>query len=468
MTSLTLSPGDEITKTAVDRSIRWPSLLLVIALTADLFTPFLIWKGIIPAIIRWVSDAAIVLMIALVPLRMLAFKKMPATFWLVLLLSLIGILTSLLSGQGIPATIWGWWLMFQFPLVGLFSYLQPAWPKNFYKGFLLTCLGVVALEVLVQVGQYFGGEIPGDNLAGTFGQNGTGDLVLFLILVLCFSLGDWLHSQRWIFIVSTLILGVISSIFGEMKLFYLAIVLLGLMGLYTFILRGKNVWKLIPITFVLAFSLIVFVPLYNTIIPYANQLPLESYVKNPALLTKYLTFVNRSTAGTNYYYDVGRNYAVVYGWDKISQNPQYLYLGYGLGARGESRSLGIIGRGLQEGDLGITSGTSLLVILQETGLVGMFVLGSFFLIVILALIRQIRKRPDVPTNGFRFGLIFFTILWPVWLWYNAAWSLRVPMLIYWSILGYVFSEFEFGSRSEKIAILRSANQTDPQIDHKGD
>ncbi len=468
MASLTLSPGNNITKPAVDQSIRWPSILLVLALAADLFTPFLIWKGILPAIIRWVSDAAIVLMIALVPLRMLAYKKMPVTFWLILFLSLVGILTSLLSGQGFPATIWGWWLMFQFPLVGLFSYLQPEWPKDFYRGFLITCLAIVALEVFVQIGQYFTGEIPGDNLAGTFGKNGTGDLVLFLILVLCFSLGDWLHSQRWVFIVTTLILGVISSIFGEMKLFYLAITLLGLMGLYTFILRGKQVWKLIPITFILAFSLIVFVPLYNTIIPYANQLPLESYVKNPALLTKYLTFVNRSTAGTNYYYDIGRNYAVVYGWDKISQNPQYLYLGYGLGARGESRSLGIIGRGLQEGDLGITSGTSLLVILQETGLVGMVVLGVFFLIVISGLIKQIRHRPDASSNGLRFGLIFFTILWPVWLWYNAAWSLRVPMLIYWSMLGYVFSEFEFGTRLEKLASIRSTHQSNPHFDRKGD
>jgi hypothetical protein len=233
-----------------------------------------------------------------------------------------------------------------------------------------------------------------------------------------------------------------SSVLGEMKLFYLTIGILAIMGLVVFLLQGKQIWKIIPISLLMGSAVMIFIPLYNRVVATESQIPLESYLKDPALVTKYLTFVNKSTTGTYYYYDIGRNYAVVYGWDKISQSPQYLYLGYGLGARSESKSLGIIGRALEEGDLGVTSGTSLLVILQETGIIGIVVMSAFFLFVVAQLIIQIRKHPNAQSNALRYGLVFFTILWPLWLWYNAAWTLRVPMLIYWSVLGYVFSDFD--------------------------
>lgn len=455
MASMTAVQGDIQEKT--DQTIsRWPSLLLVLVITTELFTPYLIWKGYIPSVLRWISDATIVLMLALVPLRMLAFRRMPPVFWLIVFLSIIGVLTSILSGQGLPATIWGWWLMFQFPFIGLFSYLQPAWPKNFTQKLLLVCLAVVCLEVLVQLFQFMTGERPGDNLAGTFGQNGTGDLVLFLILVLCFFLGQWLHTKHWVMLVAVIILGLMSSVLGEMKLFYLSIGILAVMGLVVFLLQGKQLWKIIPITLLMGSAVMLFIPLYNRVVATESQIPLESYLRDPALVTKYLTFVNKSTTGTYYYYDIGRNYAVVYGWDKISQSPQYLYLGYGLGARSESKSLGIIGRALEEGDLGVTSGTSLLVILQETGIIGVLVMSIFFFFVIYQLVTQIRRNPTAQSNSLRYGLIFFTILWPLWLWYNAAWTLRVPMLIYWSILGYLFSEFDRFKAGEDTRSNKSA------------
>jgi hypothetical protein len=428
---------------------KWPNIFLIIAFTTDLLTPLLIWKGIIPGNLRWLSHGAIAIILFLIPLRMLAFNRIPVVFWLVVFTSLIGIITALLSGQGLAATIWGWWLMFQFPMVGLFAYLQPAWPKNFSTYLLNFLIGIVAFEVICQLGQYRTGEIPGDNLAGTFGQNGTGDLVMFLILVLCFTLGEWLITQRWTKLIIVLVLGTASSILGEMKLFYLAVVILGLIGLLAFIIKGQRVWRIIPISLVLTAILITIVPLYNAIVPSAKELPLESYINNPALLTKYLTFVNKTeVAGGNYYYDIGRNYALVYGWNKISNNMQDMYLGYGIGARSESRSLGILGRGLEEGSLGVTSGTSILVFIQETGLLGILILGGFFLIIILRLFSQIRHNPLNNSNYLRIGIIFFTILWPIWLWYNAAWNLRIPMLIYWSLLGFVMVDFERNPRPE--------------------
>lgn len=424
----------------IQRGPIFPNLFLMVAFLADLITPILIWREIIPDTLRWIADMAIITMIAIIPLRMLAFNHIPRIFWLIVILSLVGIFTSLFSGQGISATLWGWWLMFQYPLVGLFSYLEPHWPKDMGKKIIPVLIILISIEVIVQIAQYLGGEIPGDNLAGTFGKNGTGDLVLFLILVLCFAFGDWLASQRWKYLLAALFLGLISSVLGEMKLFFLAMALIGIIGVIAFILRGKQVWRLIPLAFILTITLSVVIPLYNRIVPSASQVPLDRFISDPEVLSTYLTFVNKTTTGTEYYYDVGRNYAIAYGWDKINNRPDYLSLGYGLGARSESRSLGFVGRGIEEGELGVNSGTSLLVILQETGLLGIIVFSSFFLIIIIQLFRHIRKNPKSQANNLRLGIIIFTLFWPIWLWYNAAWTLRVPMLLYWGMLGYVISE----------------------------
>ena len=426
--------------------IKWPSVLILLAFASDLLTPILIWRGILPGNLRWISHGAIMTMLLLIPFRMLAFNQIPVIFWFLCLFSLVGMITSIMSGQGIAPTLWGWWLMFQFPLVGLFSYLQPGWIKGFTKRLLNGLILLIGLEVTVQIFQYLMGEIPGDNLAGTFGQNGTGDLVLFLILSLCMALGNWLITQDWFRLVIVLGLGMVSSILGEMKLYYLAIALLGTLAIIVYVARGKQIWKLVPALTILVAAFLVFMPLYNRFVPSARELPLEGYFKNPALLTKYLTFVNKSTSGTNYYYDIGRNYAVVYGWNKISQNPQDLYIGYGIGSRSESKSLGIVGRGLEEGDLGITSGTSMLVFIQETGLFGITTFTLFFLAVICQLYIQIKQKPGADTNSIRVGLIFFSLLWPVWLWYNAAWNLRVPMVLYWSCLGFVMNDYSFLSK----------------------
>lgn len=438
-----------------------PNILLTLAFVADLLTPFLIWQGIVPGILRWISHGAIFIMILAVMMRMLAFKRIPFTFWIIFLLSVIGIATAMLTGQGVQPTIWGWWLMYQFPLVCLFCYLQPTWPKKFAGGFLTAMIVVVGLEVLVQLFQYLTGEIPGDNLAGTFGENGTGNLVLFLVIVLCFCLGDWLENRRWINLAIILIFGVISSVLGEMKLFYMAVFILGFMTIFFFALKGKHLWTFIPYSFLLMTVMIIFIPVYNAVVPSAREIPLERYFYDPQLLTKYLNLANRVPTGSVVFYDLGRNYAASYAWDQISTDPQTMILGYGLGARSESKTLGILGRALIEGNLGATSGTSLLVLLQETGLSGMFVFAIFILIVIVKLFLDIRSYPGSDINGLRYGLILFTIFWPVWIWYNAAWSLRVPMLIYWAILGFVFGKLEYypfiGSFSRK-AINRQ--QTD--------
>lgn len=427
----------------MEKHTRFPNPLLISAFIVGLFFPFLIWKGIIPDILRWIADAAIAVMVVGVVFRILVFDKFPVPFWFIIFLSIVGVSISLLSGQGTAPTIWGWWLMFQYPMVGLFCYLQPGWPKSYPKYLLIAMIAIMAIEILVQTGQFLTGEAPGDNLAGTFGKNGTGNLVLFLILVACFSLGQWLHTRQALALMATLVLGFASSVLGEMKLFYIAVIILTVIGMFNFLLQGKQLWRLIPFLFLVVVVMAAFIPLYNMIVPSASEKPLQGYITDPKRLFSYLSFVSRSTAGEEYYYDIGRNYALTYGWEKISGSPLDMAFGWGLGARSESISLGFAGRALTEGELGISSGTSLLILMQETGLVGMVSLAGFILGIIVILFKHIHAHPTSQANGLRYGLIIFTVLWPLWLWYNQAWTLRVPMLLYWSTLGYVLREAEF-------------------------
>lgn len=419
-----------------------PNIFLSIAFIIALITPFLIWKGIIPDIFRWIADVALFAMFLFVPLRMLAFKNVPPAFWVIAFLSGTGIIISTLKGQSVITTIWGWWLMFQYPLAGIYLYMEPKWPKNYAKWMINFLVAVLAFEVLVQIGQFASGQIPGDQLAGTFGKNGTGNLVLFLILVMCFSLGQWIQTKKWKLLFVALALSGISSVLGEMKLFYLTVALLALIALFIYIRREKQLWRLLPAITIMIIMAGIFVPIYNAIIPSTSGIELQDYLTDPSLLTKYLTFTSRSASQGTYYYDIGRNFAIQYGWEKITSDPLYLLLGYGLGARSESVSLGIAGRALLEGELGFSSGTSLLVIMQETGLAGLIILAAFIMMVVTILLHQVRVNPSSSANALRYGLVFFTLLFPLWLWYNMAWTLRVPMLIYWSTLAYVLSEFK--------------------------
>ena len=111
-------------------SIEFLTLLPIVPLCIDLFTPFLIWKNFIPAVVRWGSHFAIALMILVTFTRMLGFNRIPRAIWLIFAISILWSYIAIGHGQGIPATIWGVWLLFQFPFVCLFIYLQPDLPKQ--------------------------------------------------------------------------------------------------------------------------------------------------------------------------------------------------------------------------------------------------------------------------------------------------------------------------------------------------
>ena len=144
------------------------------------------------------------------------------------------------------------------------------------------------------------------------------------------------------------------------------------------------------------------------------------------------------------YSDIGRLDAVKIGWNSITKDPVTFLFGYGLGTRSESQSLGTAGVALVSGGMGLSVGTSLLVMMQEMGSIGLTLLVIFWLWLLLALWRDIQRYSDLQATGLRYGLLLFSLCWPIWLWYATSWTSRVPMLLYWISLGYVFAENSLG------------------------
>ena len=421
--------------------VSWCTLLLV-ALAADLITPFLIWKGALPAFTRWVSHAAVAVAMIGAYVRMMVFDRVPRAVWLIVWLSATGIVVAVLRGQGIAATIWGWWIMFQFPLAAVFVYLQWDWPRSPAQGLRLVCTAILAAEVIIQIGQYLTGEPPGDNLAGTFGYHGVAKLMLFTVFVLCLALGQWLADGRWKNLVLVLALGGVSSVLSALKLFPFAVFVLAMVALGLYALRHGQPVKMACYALLIVAVVGIFFRLYNAVVPpVQGARPLESYL-DAGTLSEYFGGLTPASGSGRYSerYFLGRNYAVSYGWEAIQRDPSTLLFGMGLGARGESRTLGTAGVGLLEGGLGLTTGTTLLVMMQELGLVGMAILGGFALWTVVTLFAEIRRNPLSGATELRYALLLFSLLWPLWLWYTSMWLFRVPMLLYWGALGYVLVE----------------------------
>jgi hypothetical protein len=411
--------------------------LILVALAVDTITPYLIWKEAIPSSIRWLSHAVVAAMILVAYARVMLFDRVPGLLWLILGISVIGGAVAYSNNQGLSATLWGWWIMFQYPFVGLFAYMQPSWPKDFPRIVRNVLVGILVLTVIVQGIQYWQGATPGDSLAGIFAEHGTGKLVIFILLAFCFALGGWMVKGRWQFLIFVAGVGAISSLLGEIKLFPFAA--LGIGALSIALIRGKQIMKLVLNSVLILGVAGLFLIAYNAFVPAAENRPLEKFLEFE-VLDQYFGFAKQqSTGGQNLYSNVGRNYAIQQIWNDITEDAKTFFLGMGLGARGESQALGIVGIGFSRTALDFTSGTSLLVMMQEFGILGFVSVGGFFFWLILRLFKDIRSNPESELTILRYGLLLFSTLWPVWLWYGSVWSFRVPMLIYWVVLGYVLS-----------------------------
>jgi hypothetical protein len=415
-------------------------LLPILAVCVDLFTPYLIWKGILPSPVRWLSHATVAAMILVSILRMIGFDNVPRFFWFIVAIAMIWSYIAIGNGQEILPTIWGVWLLFQFPFVALFIYLQPVIPGHLPAYILKYGLMALLIEVIVQLVQYVSGVLPGDDIAGLFGKNGTGNLVLFNILICCFYLGHWITSREWKGLVIALGLCTVSSILGEMKLFLLAIVIIGSLAIILYALKYQVPAKMFFLFILLFVGLSAFVYLYNMIIPEATDVPIQTYIISPNKLIEYLNRTARFNESGVIYSNIGRVYAVKLGWNSLQTNPITFLFGYGLGTRSESQSLGTTGIAFATDDFGLTVGTSLLVIMQEMGIIGLALFAFFCIWFLLDLFRNIRNHPESPATGMRYALFLFSIFWLLWLWYATTWTMRVPMLLYWISVGYVLAE----------------------------
>ncbi len=415
------------------RLVTYP-FLLAVAFLVDLLVPMLISLGLVPGAVRWLSDLAIVTMIGLTVARLLVFKRVPTATFFVIAVTVIGTIVAASEGQASGATIWGWWVMFRYPLLGLYAYLHTTWPPNFVKGIIWSSLGLSAFEVLIQIYQYATGVVPGDFLAGTFGPFATGTLVMLHILVLSLALGYWLATNSWLEPVLALVLGSFSSVLGEMKLFPFAILLLAAAAAAIYLWRGGKIRVILLYMVGLCCSIVIFILLYNLIVSDAGgAIPLESFF-DPTTLDKYLNHnvYDPSSGG----YDLGRSFWLSYGWQTIQKDLTTTLFGMGIGAGNESVSFGVKGVAVLRGYYGQVSGTSLVVLMQEVGLVGLAALGLLVAGFVLRLLIISHRKPNSELLPLCYGLILFSLGWPLWLWYTGIWGMSITLL-YWALLGYV-------------------------------
>ncbi|MEZ4677489.1 MAG: hypothetical protein R2932_25065 [Caldilineaceae bacterium] len=181
---------------------KYSYLLVIAAFLAELLLPIIIWKTPIPGATRWIADGLVFVIAILACMRMLLFDRLPSGVLLVIGTIVIGAVVAAFEGQPMLATVWGVWRMFMYPMVAFFVYLQPLWPQQIASKLFRGMVWLLGMEVFVQIAQYGLGQVPGDNLAGTFGWKGVGSLVMFVFLVLCLSFGKWLVSGDWLQLAS--------------------------------------------------------------------------------------------------------------------------------------------------------------------------------------------------------------------------------------------------------------------------
>lgn len=413
---------------------HWYHLLPIAAAAIYIFTPILSWKFGVPGVIKFAGDALVIVMIALAFGRMLRVDHIPGAVLVVLALTLIGAIVAVFEGQSNFVTFYGWWMMFRFPMVGLFVYLVPDWPKSVPALLPRVLVGLLAFEVLVQIGLYFTGTREFDDLAGTFGYKGVGPFVYFILLVLSLALARWLVQGDWKMLFSTLALGSLAAAMGEMKLFIIAAPLLAILALGFHLLRGAQPRKVFFYVVFFVAAAATFLYAYDRlIVQELGQTPLDAYL-NSERRDRYLDYTRQSGGGTNYL--LGRNSELEYGWQSIQRDTTTLLFGHGIGSRQYSPELGLVGTGVEASVYGNYVGRSLLVMMYEMGLFGLLFLVGFSFLTAIVLYRAAKRDSDLDMNVIRFGVLFYTLFWPLWLWYKAIWIMPAPSILYWMLWGY--------------------------------
>lgn len=412
--------------------------LLVFAFVLDVFASFLVWKGFLPEEVTSISQMFVAVAVVFAYTRMMILHRIPAAVWALLGVSAIGITVAVFRGQGLAATLWGWWNLFKYPMLGIYAYMRLRWPDDFAKKLTQVCFGLVVFQTIFQIGQYLLGEPIGDNLAGTFGWHGVGHILFLTCLALSLALGLWVAERRWTTLLLILALGAVSNVLAENKIFPAAALALAVASVGLYVGQRGQLSRLFVFAILLVAGVWAFSAGYNALVPGAEREPLQRLFIEEDARENYLNKVKRSRTAEQQTYNLGRNVAIEYALSTLEGDMVSLGFGLGLGARSQSGTLGVAGAGLRADKF--DRGSQLVAIVQEMGLFGLLMVLGFTAWVSAKLWLDIRRYPESPARALRHGLLLFSLFWPVWLWYKNPLGADVAMMIYWIGLGYVLSE----------------------------
>lgn len=414
---------------------RWYILPLLLLFAVDFLSPQLIVWGVLPRAVLWLSDLAIGFMAVVAIMRMLIKDHIPKVFLLVMALALIGTIVALFEGQGLTVTMYGMRRMFQYPMVGLYVYMMPQWPPRSAQWIARATLFALAFNTLVQIGMFATGARINDSLAGMFGRHGVGPLIMFTMIVVSFGFGILLARDDWRYLASALALGVLASSLGQMKLFPAAVLLLAVFAFLVQLARERLVRKMIVTIVLLVAGVLGFGYVYNTLVADINEKQIQYYF-DLDVLDDYFGGVNSVGDGQ---YKLSRNSGPLYIWQRNAQSTASFLFGRGIGSAAQSATLGLEG-GWHDSSYYAGPGRTLSVLLQETGAVGILTFALFCLAIIATLFKRAGANERSYLAALQLGLLLYTAAWPLWIWYQPIWLQAVPMLLYWSILGYALNE----------------------------
>lgn len=426
--------------------------LLALVLLAELFTPILVWPLRFPRAILGTVEVAIALVAFVAFAYMLKEDRIPRAVLLIIGLTLIWSISPMIEGQPLAATIWGWWGMFKYPLLALFAFLVQGWPPDFARWFFRFCIGLLIFQVLVQLIMLALGFPTGDSLAGTFGQKGVMQFSMLVFFIVSLGLGHWLATYQRRTLVLILALGLLGSTLNATKFYLIGAGILAVATLVIHLIRGGQLRQLFVYIILIAGAAAVFIPIYNSYLVNTMGLkPLQEYLNVEAVENYIFTDGTKRDDTT---FNIGRGLAVTYGWQQIRRDWTTTLFGFGIGTRSQSELLGIRGSALLEDIYGVGT-TTLGTWIQEIGVVGMLVFMAINLWMAAKMFQYARRVNDPYRATLAYGLMIFTLFWPLWQWYHKAWMAGAMMSLYWIAIGYTFNQIYAFDRRRSRAAARS-------------
>ena len=432
----TLAPAAPAKAKRREWTRTWWFRLLAVLIFVELIVPFILWQAGFRQRADFSKEIVAGGIIALTFLYMLVRDRLPAALLLILGITLVWGMVALFEGQTVSATLWGWWRLFKYPLLLLFAYLIPRWPQDTARLIFKFLIVVLAFEVGVQLLQWAAGQPPGDSLAGTFGNKGVGPYTVFIFFIVCIGMGHWLATGKWKPMMLILGLGLVATMLSVTKFYLFAVAIIGVVAKDYHLVRGGRFRHLFVYVFLFLLAGAAFVPIYNNFIATTRGLkPLQEYLDRESIEGYLFKGEKASEDGR---YKLGRGGAVIYAWEQIQRDGTAMLFGFGLGSRTFSDTLGLTGTTIEDDLYGGGGNTSLGVWIQEYGVVGLALFMAINIWIVIKLSRFARTTDDPYQATLAYGLILYTLLWPLWLWYHKAWMSGMMMIAYWVALGYLF------------------------------